>query len=127
MHTTSTYQTAVVGCYHHWECNCHRAFHNEKDQHHKLQLQSLQDRITQLETTSQSCLKDKSQLLDRLSVERGATIANNVVTMVTCIVELSEKLDCELREMKMSCELLKEQNGDLQRKMSFFIKVGIRR
>jgi len=25
----------------------------------------------------------------------------------------------------MSCELLKEQNGDLQRKMSFFIKVGM--
>ncbi|XP_065916972.1 protein fantom-like isoform X2 [Dysidea avara] len=82
------------------------AFHNEKDQHHKLQLQSLQDRITQLETTSQSCLRDKTQLLDRLSVER----------------ELSEKLDNELRELKMSCELLKEQNGDLQRKISFFIK-----
>ena len=41
------------------------------------------------------------------------------------ITELSEKLDNELRELKMSCELLKEQNGDLQRKISFFIKVGM--
>lgn len=78
--------TVRVVCDFYWWCLYYRAFHNEKDQHHKLQLQSLQDRIAQLETNSQSCLKDKTELLDRLSVERGTAVAAVAMYCNNCMI-----------------------------------------
>ena len=46
------------------------------------------------------------------------------VLWVVMVTELSEKLDSELREMKVTHQLLKEQNDDLRHKMSFFIRVS---
>ena len=43
---------------------------------------------------------------------------------VVMVTELSEKLDSELREMKVTHQSLKEQNNDLRHKMSFFIRVS---
>lgn len=42
---------------------------------------------------------------------------------VVMVIELNERLDGELREMKVTHQLLKEQNDDLRHKMSFFIRV----
>lgn len=40
------------------------------------------------------------------------------------VIELSEKLDSELKEVKIAHQQLKEQNDDLRHKMSFFIRVS---
>ena len=40
------------------------------------------------------------------------------------VTELSERLDGELREVKVTHQQLKEQNDDLRHKMSFFIRVS---
>ena len=42
------------------------------------------------------------------------------------VIELNEKLDSELREVKVAHQLMKEQNDDLRHKMSFFIRVSSR-
>lgn len=66
-------------------------------------------------------------MLDQLSVERGLTIISIFATndvLVVMVTELSEKLDSELREVKVTHQLLKEQNDDLRHKMSFFIRVS---
>ena len=71
-------------------------------------------------------MKKKVKLLDQLSVERGMN--NNsyyILVYVVMVTELSERLDNELRELKVTHQLLKEQNDDLRRKMNFFIKVSI--
>ena len=48
-----------------------------------------------------------------------------LVTICHCdCAELSEKLDNELRELRVAHQLLKEQNDELRHKMSFFIKVS---
>ena len=68
-------------------------------------------------------------MLDQLSVERGTTgMANNLLLLwVVMVTGLNEKLDGELREVKVSHQLMKEQNDDLRHKMSFFIRVSSRR
>ena len=43
---------------------------------------------------------------------------------VVMVTELSEKLDGELREIKVTNQSMKEQNNDLRHKMSFFIRVS---
>ena len=40
------------------------------------------------------------------------------------VTELSERLDSELREVRVTHQQLKEQNDDLRHKMSFFIRVS---
>lgn len=43
---------------------------------------------------------------------------------VVMVTELSERLDSELREVKVTHQQLKEQNDDLRHKMSFFIRAS---
>ena len=43
---------------------------------------------------------------------------------VVMVTELSERLDSELREVRVTHQQLKEQNDDLRHKMSFFIRVS---
>ena len=100
-------------------------------------MRALQDRIKQLETTARENISAKAKVFDKLSSERGRHMPNGVLLilhvnkfcssparMSSLSLELSEKLDGELRELRAShCQLQKEHQ-QLQEKMKFFSKVG---
>lgn len=54
----------IVGC---------STLENDKDQQHKIQIKSLQDRIRSLEVSTQNELSEKARVLDSLAHERGKT------------------------------------------------------
>ena len=93
--------------------------------------------MEQLRATLNSDLQEKNDILDKLTNERGKLSVFLLRTKglwprscyffssvsSTLFPESAEKLQTELREMRVQHYTLKEQHDDLKEKMKFFTKV----
>ena len=93
--------------------------------------------MEQLRATLHSDLQEKNDILDKLTNERGKSSVILLRTKgswlrscyfflsvsFTLFPESAEKLQTELRELRVQHYTLKEQHDDLREKMKFFTKV----
>ncbi|XP_048576646.1 protein fantom-like isoform X2 [Nematostella vectensis] len=82
------------------------AFDVDREQQHRNRYRQQEVEIEQLRATLNSDLKEKNEILDKLSEERGK----------------AEKVEEELRQLRVQHYTLKEQYDDLREKMKFFTK-----
>ncbi|XP_078365018.1 protein fantom-like isoform X2 [Oculina patagonica] len=82
------------------------AFDAERERQHRAKYRQMEVEMEQLRATLHSDLQEKNDILDKLTGER----------------ESAEKLQSELRELRVQHYTLKEQHDDLKEKMKFFTK-----
>jgi len=82
------------------------AFDAERERQHRAKYRQMEVEMEQLRATLKSDLQEKNDILDKLTHER----------------ESAEKLQAELRELRVQHYTLKEQHDDLKEKMKFFTK-----
>ncbi|XP_020602821.1 protein fantom-like isoform X2 [Orbicella faveolata] len=82
------------------------AFDAERERQHRAKYRQMEVEMEQLRATLHSDLQEKNDILDKLTSER----------------ESAEKLQTELRELRVQHYTLKEQHDDLKEKMKFFTK-----
>ncbi|RMX59574.1 hypothetical protein pdam_00003649, partial [Pocillopora damicornis] len=82
------------------------AFDAERERQHRAKYRQMEVEMEQLRATLHSDLQEKNDILDKLTSER----------------ESAEKLNAELRELRVQHYTLKEQYDDLKEKMKFFTK-----
>lgn len=82
------------------------AFDAERERQHRAKYRQMEVEMEQLRATLHSDLQEKNEILDKLTSER----------------ESAEKLNSELRELRVQHYTLKEQYDDLKEKMKFFTK-----
>lgn len=79
-------------------CDGHSALENDKDQQHKIQIKTLQDRIRMLEASVQNELSEKAKVLDSLAHERGKGSNLEVVSsyLLFAVVFVESILSCRI-------------------------------
>lgn len=82
------------------------AFDAERERQHRAKYRQMEVELEQLRATLKSDLEEKNEILDKLTHER----------------ESAEKLESELRGLRVQHYALKEQHDDLKEKMKFFTK-----
>lgn len=82
------------------------AFDAERERQHRAKHRQMEVEMEQLRATLKSDLEEKNEILDKLTHER----------------ESAEKLQSELRDLRVQFYTLKEQHDDLKEKMKFFTK-----